>query len=1078
MHRSDKKPAWLFSIGLRLLSVVLLIQLAACTGSVSKNLVVTGITPATVPATGGQISFNGNNFTPDVLVTIGGVKATVFYGGPTLLSANAPANNTAGAVDVVLSSPSAGTVTLSKALTYQAAPAPPSVSNAASCTGAVCIYQAESPQNTLIGGAQVDACTGCSGGLKVGWLGGSGFVSVNDISAPADGAYNLTIYGVDGDDTYSGRYITAAVNGGQAQSIQLTGTDNWGVTAPGVTMQVQLKKGSNSIEFGNAGGYAPDLDYIVVSPNTSVAPPPCTTVTCVYHGDSPVNTLWGSTHNGNYQVAQIAGCNACSDGTKIVGFDNGYGGVTMNDIYAPTAGTYNLTIYGVDGDGSGNYRTMSISVNGAAAQSANISGSNWNGDAIPVTIPVTLNQGNNSITFSSFFQDYGPGLDYIVVSPLPQLTSIGSGPVQIDYDVNTGLASFVYNGSTIISNFYSQVMLGGTLVMSTSPSYTERAISAGPNGETDVTLTANDGTPTMVQRFIIVNNNYLLMQVQLQATNGATVSSNSMAPIVTSMPKSINLPTISDPRFLIVPFDNDSFRTYNDASVYNSLYNVPSYEVGVFHDGTSRNGLVIGSVTHDTWKTAIIANSAYGNFALDALNVVGGFTAPEDQVPHGSVTGSTIASPTVMVGFYTDWRDGMEAYANANAQVAPKLAWTKPAPMGWSSWGHVQSSTVVGTALQDETYFHTDLPKFANQGVSYMNLDANAGWSDVQLQEFATAAHNQGQKAGIYWTPWVYWGNDMTQLVEGSNYTYGQIVMRDPYGNPLRTIDGAYAIDPTHPGAQQRIDFYYLRFSTDGFDYVKFDFLSHGILEGGSNNGNFYNPAVKTGVQAYNLGMAYLDKKFGQTMFMDESISPIFPYQYAHARRVSCDTFGQMGTQTSNNSSSPEGGTTAYEMNSASYGWWLAGRLYNYNDPDQMVLEGFTQYENKSRVTSAAIQGYMIDGDDLTDSVAPALAQTWLTNSSINGLAGLNLNFRPVDGSTGNFGAPVLVAQSGSTYYLAVFNYDGANATTISIDLGHAGLNGAATYKVTDLWTGAASSASGSLNINLNAGESTIVTLQ
>jgi hypothetical protein len=219
--------------------------------------------------------------------------------------------------------------------------------------------------------------------------------------------------------------------------------------------------------------------------------------------------------------------------------------------------------------------------------------------------------------------------------------------------------------------------------------------------------------------------------------------------------------------------------------------------------------------------------------------------------------------------------------------------------------------------------------------------------------------------------------------------------------------------------------------------------------------------------------MAYLAKKFGATMYMDESISPIFPYQYADARRVSCDTFGGIGSPTVNS-----GGTTSYEMNSATYGWWLAGRLYNFNDPDQIVLEGFTGNENKSRVTSAAIQGYMIDGDDLTDSVAPALAQKWLTNSSINGLAPLKLNFRPVDGSTANNPTSVLVAQSGNTYYLAVFNYDGNSPMVQSIDLGHAGLSGSTKYTVTDLWTGATSTATGSLPVNLNPAESTIYKLQ
>jgi len=72
----------------------------------------------------------------------------------------------------------------------------------------------------------------------------------------------------------------------------------------------------------------------------------------------------------------------------------------------------------------------------------------------------------------------------------------------------------------------------------------------------------------------------------------------------------------------------------------------------------------------------------------------------------------------------------------------------------------------------------------------------------------------------------------------------------------------------------------------------------------------------------------------------------------------------------------------------------------------------------------------------------------------------------------------VLVANSGSTYYLAVFNYDGSNSTTVTVDLGRAGLNSAATYKVTDLWTGAASSANSSLQVDLNPAESTILKLQ
>lgn len=54
-------------------------------------------------------------------------------------------------------------------------------------------------------------------------------------------------------------------------------------------------------------------------------------------------------------------------------------------------------------------------------------------------------------------------------------------------------------------------------------------------------------------------------------------------------------------------------------------------------------------------------------------------------------------------------------------------------------------------------------------------------------------------------------------------------------------------------------------------------------------------------------------------------------------------------------------------MASDSYGWWMAGRLYSWNNPDQMLLEGtepdssnsnntipYTGNENKSRVASGA----------------------------------------------------------------------------------------------------------------------------
>jgi hypothetical protein len=262
-----------------------------------------------------------------------------------------------------------------------------------------------------------------------------------------------------------------------------------------------------------------------------------------------------------------------------------------------------------------------------------------------------------------------------------------------------------------------------------------------------------------------------------------------------------------------------------------------------------------------------------------------------------------------------------------------------------------------------------------------------------------------------------------------------------------------------------------------GFDYIKLDFLTHGDLEGGSKDGAFYDNNVQTGTQAYSEAMQRIVSDVGGSMIIDESIAPVFPYQYAHTRRIAGDTYGSIED-------------TKREMASESYGWWMAGRIYDWNDPDEMLLEGtetpsgattpvpYTANENQSRVTSGAVAGFMLDGDDVTDSGAPALVQKWLTNTSINALPSLGLQFRPVEGNTGTTPVNVMVAEKNGVYYLAVFNYDYNNPLTTSIDLGRAGLNSTTQYKVTDLWSGATSTATGSLSVNLGAAQSTIFELQ
>jgi chitodextrinase len=123
-------------------------------------------------------------------------------------------------------------------------------------------YEAEAPGNTLTGSASVGDCSGCSGGKKVGNLGGGGnSLTFNGVKAPADGTYLLTIDYVDGS---SGRTAVVTVDGTSFQ-LPLPGSNdnNWGA-AQSITVPVQLKAGSNTIGSGNPNDYASDIDKITV----------------------------------------------------------------------------------------------------------------------------------------------------------------------------------------------------------------------------------------------------------------------------------------------------------------------------------------------------------------------------------------------------------------------------------------------------------------------------------------------------------------------------------------------------------------------------------------------------------------------------------------------------------------------------------------------------------------------------------------------------------------------------------------------------------------------------------------------
>lgn len=594
-----------------------------------------------------------------------------------------------------------------------------------------------------------------------------------------------------------------------------------------------------------------------------------------------------------------------------------------------------------------------------------------------------------------------------------------------NYSLNGLYASFLYDGDTITSKDYTKVRMTTEEV--------ENAFGQIP--VVKVTYTGKD-LPQLEQQFYpIPGKNYFLTEFTLNGES-AEVESNLMAPInIDEMPQLLDKGTN---RALFIPFDNDKWVRYQSHPL--TFDKLTSYEVTAVFNNESRKGFVVGSIEHDNWKTAIEMQSGDAN-NLKSLICYGGAAdeLTRDSKPHSALKGKSIKSPLVLFGLFDDWRTGLEEYADVNALIAPPKAWDKAVPCGWNSWGVLQFGLTYPKALEVSDFFKNNLQNnhFCNtDNTVYIGLDS--GWnsfSEQELTAFVNRCKANGQIAGVYWTPFTDWGRQAENVLhDAPEYKYKDVYLY-ANGKP-QELDGAYAVDPTHPAIEAQMKKTSELFRRCGFEYVKMDFMTHGAMEAD----HWYNPEIQTGIQGYNYGMALLNKYFGD-MYINLSISPIFPAQYAQSRRIACDAWNKIKD-------------TEYTMNAVSYGWWI-DRVYQYNDADHVVLKDATEGENRARITSAVITGLYIAGDDFSEGGSKEgkeRATKYLTNEDVNLIAN-GVSFRPIEG-IGTNSENQFMRQDNNTLYYVVFNY-GEEEMSVNVPLERIGLNPAETLNAKELWSGA-----------------------
>jgi alpha-galactosidase len=632
------------------------------------------------------------------------------------------------------------------------------------------------------------------------------------------------------------------------------------------------------------------------------------------------------------------------------------------------------------------------------------------------------------------------------------------------YDLNNGSYKMISQGHQLFTNGYAAYTAGiknSDTRQAGAASYTVKD-TVTPMGTARLYRLKFTGDASLVQLFYIFKSqDYFFTQIQLVNPEGP---SDYIAPLITT---DLSLKDSGDKRALYVPFDNDMWARYNASPLVQADFK--SSELTAVYNADNNQGFVAASLDQYDWKTGVAIKATGANTAT--LKLFAGFadsTLTHDRITHGKVlpVNGVISSPLMLVGYFNDWRTGMEYAAKFNGMLhKPDIFnWDRATPMGWNSWGVLKDKITFDQAMKVVDFFGDSVKNFRNAD-STLYIDLDAFWDNMttngidgdvsKLKAFADRCKSKGLKPGIYWTPFADWGKWDRKVEGAGDYTYAQTWTTQK--GKMYDIDGGRAMDPTHPATKLRIGHTLNKMKALGFEMIKIDFLGHGALEAD----RFYDKNVTTGMQAFRQGMKYLDSVLDGKMLVYAAISPnLATSKYVHVRRIACDAWSSIDH-------------TEYTLNSTGYGWWQS-LMYNYVDADHVVFAGEEDGVNRARLASALVTGSVFTGDDYSSQGKwTATAKKLLQDKGLLAVVKDGKSFKPVKANTGNKGVEVFEKYVPGGYYLAFFNYS-ENEKHISQILPAGVRRKAARYR--SLFSGGVAEAIfGGLNVTLAAKDAEIL---
>ena len=594
--------------------------------------------------------------------------------------------------------------------------------------------------------------------------------------------------------------------------------------------------------------------------------------------------------------------------------------------------------------------------------------------------------------------------------------------------------------------------------------------SLGSGIRIHLTHTGKKGAPDLEQLITLYKNRPFLL-ITLQASSPLSVETRDISPlaILPQQGGALSIPG-DEPRILDVPFDNDDW--VNDVERSWPSGNEPvvsgiSYELSAIYDnaGSGRDntgsaGIVMGSLTHDFWKTGIRYRAATTLGLLDSLLIFGGAaTADNASLPadyggkdgthdlalHGTQRGTTVRAPLIYLCAPRDVRTAFVGYGEMNALLNGRLSWKGYAPVYWNSFGVEDvlgmRKIMMPAGVKEISDFLYTLGPFNRYASPVLSIDSydQGLYTTAVLDSISLYGAQHNQQMGFYFIPFAEWTwkNSISDgLLQGTRTPLRDVVLRDSSGQPIqyKTGDfGAYALDPTHPAVREAIIATLEKAKAIHARFLKIDFLTAGALESTSR----YDTAVRSGMQAYSRGMKMLkhliDSILGPDIFITQAISPLFPNQYAHTRFISTDVYSHLRND---EKGFPDWGSTEASLAIGSHMWWQQGTLWPYTNLDVIVMQHFQhnpdlrEQEVRVRLYAMMVMGSLLgDGSDFRQPLACQRARTFLDNPLVCAWFSHPQAFTPIKWADGrNMDQQMIFYRKSDTAMLAQLNFSD-NAT-------------------------------------------------